>query len=77
MMHGKYVDANRSLKRHIHFKAERMYNSKTFNPSSAIPGDTLYIEIPLLSGLALVPNTLKLAYDMEVVLDPNEPDTKH
>ena len=48
-------------------KAESTLNRITLNPSSASPGETLYINIPKLSdNLVIVPGSVSLLFDLEV-----------
>ena len=48
-------------------KAETSLNRVTLNPSSAEPGETLYIEIPKLSeNLVIVPGSVYITFDMVV-----------
>ena len=48
-------------------KAESTLHRTTFTPSSANPGETLYINIPKLSGNnVIVPNSVKLAFNIVV-----------
>lgn len=52
-------------------KAERTFNRVTFTPSSAKPGETLYVSVSTLTeDLLLVPGTLALRFDLTV-----QPDT--
>ena len=48
-------------------KAERTFHRVTFTPSSANPGETLYVSVPTLSeNLLLVPSTLALRFDLAI-----------
>ena len=48
-------------------KAETTLQRTTFTPSSANPGETLYVNIPKLSGNnVIVPNSVRLAFDLVV-----------
>lgn len=48
-------------------KAERTFHRVTMNPSSASPGETLYVTVPKLSeGVLLVPGSLALRFDLNV-----------
>ena len=52
-------------------KAERTFHRVTFTPSSAKPGETLYVSVPTLSeNLLLVPHTLALRFNLAI-----QPDT--
>ena len=45
-------------------KAERTVTRITFNPTSASPGDTLYVSVPKLQAEeVIVPGTLCLLFD--------------
>ena len=49
-------------------KAERTHHVITHNPSQATPGETLYIRCPKLeSGVVIVPNTVDLVFDLEIM----------
>ena len=57
-------------------KAERTFHRVTFTPSSANPGETLYVSVPTLSeNLLLVPNTLALRFDLAI--QPKTADKRH
>ena len=61
------IDPNRMPKQPFGLKAESTLHRTTFTPSSANPGETLYIHIPKLSGNnVIVPNTTRLAFDIVV-----------
>ena len=61
------IDPNRMPKKPFGLKAETTLHRTTFTPSSANPGETLYINIPKLSGdNVIVPNSVRLAFDIEV-----------
>ena len=61
------IDPNRTPKQPFGLKAESTLHRTTFTPSSANPGETLYVNIPKLSGdNVIVPNTIRLAFDIEV-----------
>ena len=48
-------------------KAERTFHRVTFTPSSANPGERLYVSVPSLSeNMLLVPNTLALRFDLSI-----------
>ena len=52
-------------------KAERTFHRVTFTPSSAKPGERLYVSVPTLSeNMLLVPHTLALRFDLGI-----QPDT--
>ena len=61
------LDTNRVPRTREGLKAETSLNRVTLNPSSAEPGETLYIEIPKLSGnLVIVPGSVYITFDMVV-----------
>ena len=61
------IDPNRMPKQPFGLKAESTLHRTTFTPSSANPGETLYINIPKLTGNnVIVPNSVRLAFDIEV-----------
>ena len=61
------IDPNRTPKQPFGLKAETTLHRTTFTPSSANPGETLYINIPKLSGNnVIVPNSVKLAFNIDV-----------
>ena len=61
------IDPNRMPKQPFGLKAETTLHRTTFTPSSANPGETLYVNIPKLSGNnVIVPNSVRLAFDIDV-----------
>ena len=53
-------------------KAHRIIHRVTFNPSKALPGETLQIPVPKLQdGVVLVPETLALICNLNVKGDVN------
>ena len=61
------IDPNRMPKQPFGLKAESTLQRITFTPSSANPGETLYVKIPKLSGNnVLVPGSVKLAFNILV-----------
>ena len=61
------IDPNRMPKQPFGLKAETTLHRTTFTPSSANPGETLYVNIPKLSGNnVIVPNSVRLAFNVEV-----------
>ena len=61
------IDPNRMPKHPFGLKAESTLQRITFTPSSANPGETLYVNIPKLSGNnVLVPGSVKLAFNLVV-----------
>ena len=62
------IDPNRMPKQPFGLKAETTLQRTTFTPSSANPGETLYVNIPKLSGNnVIVPNSVRLAFDFHIV----------
>ena len=61
------IDPNRMPKQPFGLKAETTLHRTTFTPSSANPGETLYINIPKLSGNnVIVPNSVYLSFNIDV-----------
>ena len=61
------IDPNRMPKQPFGLKAETTLQRATFTPSTANPGETLYTNIPKLSGNnVIVPNSVRLAFDLEL-----------
>ena len=61
------IDPNRMPKQPFGLKAETTLQRTTFSPSSANPGETLYVNIPKLSGdNVIVPNSVRLAFDLVI-----------
>lgn len=59
------LDANRFPKKPFGLKSKQIINRITLNPSSANPGEKLYIDIPKLSkNVVLVPGTIKLVFNL-------------
>ena len=62
------IDPNRMPRQPFGLKAETTLHRTTFTPSSANPGETLYVNIPKLSGdNVIVPNSVPLAFDLDIV----------
>ena len=62
------IDPNRMPKQPYGLKAETTLHRTTFTPSSANPGEVLYVNIPKLSGNnVIVPNSVRLAFDFVIV----------
>ena len=62
------IDPNRMPKQPFGLKAESTLHRTTFTPSSANPGEVLYVNIPKLSGNnVIVPNSVRLAFDFVIV----------
>ena len=61
------IDPNIMPKQPFGLKAETTLQRITFTPSSANPGETLYINIPNLSGNnVIVPGSVRLAFNIDV-----------
>ena len=61
------IDPNRIPKQPFGLKAESTLQRTTFTPSSANPGETLYVNIPKLSGNnVIVPGSVSLAFNIDV-----------
>ena len=61
------LDPNRVPRISKGLKAEASLNRVTLNPSSANPGETLYIEIPKLGdNLVIVPGSVHITFNMSV-----------
>ena len=61
------MDPNRMSKQPFGLKAESTLQRITFTPSSANPGETLYVSIPKLSeNNVLVPGSVKLSFNLVV-----------
>ena len=61
------IDPNIMPKQPFGLKAETTLQRITFTPSSANPGETLYINIPKLSGNnVIVPGSVRLAFNIDV-----------
>ena len=61
------IDPNRMPKQPFGLKAESTLQRITFTPSSANPGETLYVSIPKLSeNNVLVPGSVKLSFNLVV-----------
>ena len=61
------IDPNRMPKHPFGLKAESTLQRITFTPSSANPGETLYVNIPKLSGNnVLVPGSVRLSFNLVV-----------
>ena len=61
------INPNRIPIEPLGLKAESTLNRITLNPSSANPGETLYINIPKLSeNLVIVPGSVYLVFNLAV-----------
>ena len=64
---SEIINPNRVPREPLGLKAESSLNRITLNPSSAEPGNTLYINIPKLSeNVVIVPGSVKLLFDLKV-----------
>ena len=64
-MTSEKINPNRIPREPFGLKAESTLNRITLNPSSASPGETLYINIPKLSeNLVIVPGSVSLVFDL-------------
>ena len=62
------IDPNRMPKQPFGLKAESTLHRTTFTPSSASPGEVLYVNVPKLTGdNVIVPNSVRLAFDFDIV----------
>ena len=62
------INPNRVPKESFGLKAESTLNRITLNPSSAKPGETLYINIPKLSeNVVIIPESVSLVFNLNVV----------
>ena len=61
------IDPNRMPKQPFGLKAESTLQRTTFTPSSTNPGETLYVNIPKLSGNnVIVPGSTRLSFNIDV-----------
>jgi hypothetical protein len=59
------LDVNRAYKQPFGLKAEKTTHRVTFNPSTANPGETLYINVPKLSNnVVVVPGSFGLLFTL-------------
>jgi len=60
-----FLDGNREKIKPFALKAERTLHRITFNPSSANPGETLYVHLPKLSeNMVFVPGSIGLTFNL-------------
>jgi hypothetical protein len=72
------LDVNRTYKSALGLKAEKTVHRVTFNPSTANPGETLYVNVPRLSqNVVMVPGSFGLLFDLSLaaVSDADKADT--
>ena len=64
---SEVLDVSRESKKPFALKAERTLHRVTFNPSTANPGETLYVHLPKLSeNMVYVPNSLGLIFNLAI-----------
>lgn len=64
---GQYIDPMRMSKKPLGIKAVKKHHVITFNPSTANPGETLYVRIPKLTkDTFYVPGSFYLSADVEI-----------
>lgn len=64
-VYGKHLNPSRQARVSLGMKADRHHEVITHNPSSASPGETLYVRIPKLqANTLLVPGTIRLTFDL-------------
>ena len=63
------LDINRESRKPFAIKAERTLHRVTFNPSSANPGETLYVHLPKLSdNMVYVPGSVGLVFNLALTM---------
>lgn len=66
---SEVLDVNRESKKPFALKAERTLHRVTFNPSSANPGETLYVHFPKLSdSVVYVPRSVGLIFNLTLTM---------
>jgi hypothetical protein len=75
MERGDYMNTYRSKKISTKFKGEKTFQQITHSPSTAKPGECLSVKMPRIKDLPVVPGTIAISFDMDIVLDPAEPGT--
>ena len=66
---SEVLDVNREPKKPFALKAERTLHRVTFNPSSANPGETLYVHLPKLSdNRVYVPGSVGLTFNLALTM---------
>jgi len=64
---SEILDVNRQYKQPFGLKADRTVHRVTFNPSTANPGETLYVHIPKLSdNIVYVPESIGLLFKLNL-----------
>ena len=67
------INPNRIPLERFGLKAESSLNRITLNPSSASPGETLYINIPKLAeNVVIVPGSVNILFDLTVIGHANK-----
>ena len=67
------INPNRIPLEPFGLKAESSLNRITLNPSSASPGETLYINIPKLAeNVVIVPGSVNILFDLTVIGHANK-----
>ncbi len=67
MATGQYINPNRLMKTQLGIKAVKKHHVITHNPSSANPGETLYVRIPKLTqDIFYVPGSIYISADVEI-----------
>ena len=62
--YGHYLIPTKISRKVLGIKVESTHHVTTHNPSSAYPGETLYVRIPKLDkSKVIVPNSLMLTFD--------------
>jgi len=61
------LDVNRQYKQPFGLKAESCLNRITMNPSSANPGETLYVNIPKLAdNVVIIPDSIGILFNLNL-----------
>jgi len=73
---GSYVNPYRSKKTSVYFKRKREKQVIDLNNKESIyPKRTLCIEVPRVKDALIVPGTIALSFDMEIILPENDSET--
>ena len=70
---GKYVSSSRSKKIGTDFQGERQFYEVTHTPSTVKSNTFITVKVPKVDNLLILPDTLALTFDLDIVLDPVEP----
>jgi hypothetical protein len=76
MERGSYLAPYRNLRSSVYFKGETTNYVTNFTPSTAKPGDIIYVDFPSIKDELIVPGSFCLTFDLEIVLDPSEPGSE-